>query len=52
MLRELQAEQQDDFDKKDRCKDETDRNEHKIGELDGKIAKFKAQLDSLETGGR
>merc|ERR1719388_771589 len=56
MISELQKEQKDDFDHKDWCKEETFKNEqeasryeYKIEKLDGKIAKFRANLEQLET---
>merc|ERR1719313_2814064 len=56
MISELQKEQKDDFDHKDWCKEETFKNEqeasryeYKIEKLDGKIAKFTAHRESLET---
>jgi len=55
MISELQKEQKDDFDHKDWCKEETFKNEqeasryeYKIQKLDGKLAKFRANLEQLE----
>merc|ERR1719247_1908213 len=56
MIATLEQEQKDDFEHKDWCKEETFKNEqeasryeYKIEKLDGKIAKFSAHVDALET---
>merc|ERR1719284_1649744 len=55
MISELEKEQKDDFDHKDWCKEETFKNEqeasryeYKIEKLNGKLAKFRAEVEELE----
>merc|ERR1719378_1413673 len=55
MISELEKEQKDDFDHKDWCKEETFKNEqealryeYKIEKLNGKLAKFHAEVEELE----
>merc|ERR1719316_1894612 len=56
MINELMAEQKEEFRKKDWCKEETFKNEqeaaryeYKVEKLTGKIEKFEAHVDELET---
>jgi len=55
MISELEKEQKDDFDHKDWCKEETFKNEQEasryeyaIEKLNGKLAKFHAEVEELE----
>merc|ERR1719284_630386 len=55
MISELEKEQKDDFNHKDWCKEETFKNEqeasryeYKIEKLNGKLAKFRAEVEELE----
>jgi hypothetical protein len=55
MISDLEKEQKDDFNHKDWCKEETFKNEqeasryeYKIEKLNGKLAKFHAEVDELE----
>merc|ERR1719235_2860110 len=55
MISDLEKEQKDDFNHKDWCKEETFKNEqeasryeYKIEKLNGKLAKFHAEVEELE----
>merc|ERR1719515_318085 len=55
MISDLEKEQKDDFNHKDWCKEETFKNEqeasryeYKIEKLNGKLAKFRAEVEELE----